>query len=136
MPKFPIKYKPGYEHLYKKTRRFSYGNKKKYEFIYRPYPPKDNEENWYLWCEYHNQKLKTDLKFCHNCNRILNPDRYNQSNLLMTTQRSKEIRFIELNVCRKCKISEDKLCKEFEEITKLTKQYRDVAKGKVKYEQR
>jgi hypothetical protein len=141
-----FKYKRGYEHLYEKYKghyrhqlpllknklsKETMERRKNKNWWYLRKPPEDNEDDWYFWCQLHNVKLQTDLVFCHNCNKILNPNRYNQSNLLMSTPRSKNMRYIELHVCRKCQVLEDKLCKELEEITKLTKKYRDKSKGKM-----
>jgi hypothetical protein len=131
-----IKYKLGYEHLYKKYPihyRNHISNKiptrilteKDEKWLYCSYPPEDNEINWYFWFKFHNRKLQTDLEFCQTCNKLLNPERNNQSYLLTNIIRTKD-RFTKIIVCSECRIIEDKIRQEFEEIAIIKRKMRKI----------
>jgi hypothetical protein len=137
-----FKYKRGYEYLYK-NHKYHYKHqipplkgkisektlvrRKNKEWLYGPNPPQDYEEDWYYWCKYHMVKLQTDLEFCNNCDKLLNPERDNQSYLLSHTIRTKD-RFMKTEICSKCRVIEDKIICEFEKCADLKRKIIKISK--------
>jgi hypothetical protein len=133
-----IKYRRGYEHLYKNhPRHYKLHSdipaklfKPNYEYLYSPNPPED-EEKWYHWCEYHRIKLSTDLIFCHNCNKIINPKRYyNGSMVLNLIKASQRYLVPEKILCQSCTGKENYIYSQIEEITHLSREIRNMTRRK------
>jgi hypothetical protein len=131
-----IKYRRGYEYLYKKYpghyRRLIMNPKRpfrpNYEYLYTPYPP-DDEDKWHHWCEYHNVQLKTDLIFCQNCNKIINPNRYYNGSMILNLIPAKQRYSIpEKILCQSCVGKENYVYHQIEEITNLTKEIRNMTR--------
>jgi hypothetical protein len=132
-----VKYKPGYEHLYKRfpghyrqlimnpTKPF----RPNYEYLYTPYPPEDDEEKWHHWCEFHGVKLWTDLIFCHNCNKIINPNHHYDGSMVPNLLPAR-IRYSvpEKILCQSCTAKENYQYYQMEEITKLTREIRNMTR--------
>jgi hypothetical protein len=128
-----IKYKPGYEYLYRKHKmhyrdqingkELSYT--KNMEWLFQSEPP-DDEEKWYKYMDYHCIQIQCELAICNNCGKILNP-KDNMSFAYNQIAKPKERYFIgDEYVCKDCKMIEDEFVSEFEECTNLIKKIRDV----------
>lgn len=139
-----VKYKRGYEHLYRKHPRH-YSNqlpaltgeisnetmirRKNREWLYLREPPEDNEDDWYFWCDFHKVKLWTDLIFCHNCNKIINPNHHYNGSMVPNLLPAR-IRYSvpEKILCQSCTAKENYQYYQMEEITKLTREIRNMTR--------
>lgn len=106
--------------MIKRWSKETHFRRKNSKWLYDIKPPENNEENWYIWHEYHHIDLKTDLEFCNGCGRILVP-KYTYSHL------SKDHKII-YSLCLQCDRIRSKIQTKLEECLNLRKKIQHIAK--------